>query len=103
MIHSYFHIVKELGLLFLSIDLTTKLYKRFIPAQLLSLKQVNMDGLTGSVQFSENGDRNRINFEILNLQNNSFKQVSSYGIAMLCFSVSYSLLNRLYMACYNRS
>ena len=35
-----------------------------------------MDGITGPVKFNENGERREIEFEILNLRNNTFKKVS---------------------------
>ena len=42
--------------------------------------QVNLDGLTGPINFNEYGKRKGVDLEILNLRNNSFKKVSSIGL-----------------------
>ena len=41
------------------------------------MKQVNLDGMTGRLQFNEHGERKGIQLETLNLRNNSFKKVGS--------------------------
>lgn len=41
-------------------------------------KQVNLDGLSGPIQFNEYGKRKGIELEILNLRNNYFKKVSNH-------------------------
>ncbi|XP_067046387.1 glutamate receptor 4-like isoform X2 [Acropora muricata] len=43
------------------------------------MKKVNLDGITGEVQFDQNGRRNGIHLEILNLQNNSFKKIGKWN------------------------
>ena len=43
---------------------------------LLFYKQASLDGLTGPIHFSEDGARTKIELDILNLRNNSFKKVS---------------------------
>jgi len=43
------------------------------------IKKVNLDGITGEVQFDENGRRNGIQLEILNLRNNSFKKIGKWN------------------------
>ncbi|XP_015753332.1 PREDICTED: glutamate receptor 2-like isoform X2 [Acropora digitifera] len=45
------------------------------------MKKVNLDGITGEVQFDQNGRRNGIHLEILNLQNNSFKKIGKWNTA----------------------
>ena len=43
----------------------------------MCIRQVNFDGMTGSVRFSEDGERAGVQLEILNLRNDSFEQVST--------------------------
>lgn len=43
----------------------------------MCIPQVNFDGITGSVRFSEDGERAAVELEILNLRNDSFQQVST--------------------------
>ena len=43
----------------------------------MCIRQVNFDGITGSVRFSEDGERVAVQLEILNLRNDSFQQVST--------------------------
>lgn len=43
---------------------------------LLFYKQASLDGLTGPIHFSEDGARTKIELDILNLRNDSFKKVS---------------------------
>ena len=43
----------------------------------MCIRQVNFDGMTGSVRFSEGGERAGVQLEILNLRNDSFEQVST--------------------------
>ena len=42
-----------------------------------------MDGLTGPIKFDENGKRKGIELEILNLRNNSFKEVRSKKVQVV--------------------
>ena len=49
----------------------------FITENLMCNRQVNFDGVTGSVRFSEDGERVGVKLEILNLRNDSFVQVST--------------------------
>ena len=42
---------------------------------ILCYRQVSLDGVTGPVQFNEDGKRRETQLEILNLRNNSFKKV----------------------------
>ena len=39
--------------------------------------QINLDGVTGPVKFSDDGERTGVELEILNLRNDSFVKVSS--------------------------
>lgn len=55
---------------------------------LLNNKKVNLDGLTGPVQFSENGMRRNIELDVLNLRNNSFTKVR----IVVAFEVTCSVL-----------
>ena len=43
---------------------------------LFSYRQVNFSGLTGPIQFNEDGKRIEMELEIFNLRNNSFTKVS---------------------------
>ena len=43
----------------------------------MCIRQVNFYGMTGSVRFSEDGERAGVQLEILNLRNDSFEQVST--------------------------
>ena len=43
-------------------------------------RQVNLSGITRLVRFDEDGKRTKVDLEILNLRNNSFKKVSSCRI-----------------------
>ena len=43
----------------------------------MCIRQVNFDGMTGSVRFSEDGERAGVQLEILNLRNDSFEQVGT--------------------------
>ena len=43
----------------------------------MCIRQVNFDGITGSVRFNEDGERAEVQLEILNLRNDSFQQVST--------------------------
>ena len=43
----------------------------------MCIRQVNFDGITGSVRFSEDGERAAVQLEIMNLRNDSFQQVST--------------------------
>lgn len=63
----------------LSDDSANKLlaFPHNISTNILNYKQVNLDGLTGPVQFSEYGTRRKINLDVLNLRNNSFFKVGS--------------------------
>ena len=57
--------------------------------------QVNLDGLTGPVQFNEYGNRKGINLEILNLQNNSFIKVSRWVVSAISYSLfGYRIVNQ---------
>ena len=40
-------------------------------------QQVNFDGVTGPVRFSQDGKRAVVRLEILNLRNDSFRKVST--------------------------
>ena len=40
-------------------------------------QQVNFDGVTGPVRFSQDGKRAGVRLEILNLRNDSFRKVST--------------------------
>ena len=46
-------------------------------------KQVYLDGITGPVQFNEDGKRREIELEVLNLRNNKFEKVSRNEILAL--------------------
>lgn len=43
----------------------------------MCIRQVNFDGITGSVRFSKDGERAAVQLEMLNLRNDSFQQVST--------------------------
>ncbi|XP_067046394.1 glutamate receptor 2-like isoform X1 [Acropora muricata] len=43
------------------------------------MKKVHLNGITGEVKFDENGRRNGIHLEILNLRNNSFKKIGNWS------------------------
>ena len=43
----------------------------------MCIRQVNFDGITGSVRFNEDGERAAVQLEILNLRNDSFQQVNT--------------------------
>lgn len=43
------------------------------------LKKVNLDGITGPIQFDENGERKGVELQILNLRNNTFKKIGTWN------------------------
>ena len=49
---------------------------------IISPKQVSLNGTTGFLQFNEQGERKRVELEILNLRNNSFKKVGISGFKL---------------------
>ena len=55
------------------------------------MKKVVLRGMTGLLQFTERGERERIELEILNLQNNYFKRVGvfylPYHLLHQCFDL----------------
>ena len=59
---------------------------------LSSFLQVNLNGLTGLIQFNKEGERKGFDFEILNLRNNSFSKVGRIGYIadsyLLCHEVA---------------
>ncbi|KAK2553030.1 Glutamate receptor ionotropic [Acropora cervicornis] len=48
-------------------------------AMITCLREASLDGLTGPLHFSEDGARARIELDILNLRNNSFKKIGSWN------------------------
>ena len=57
--------------------------------------QVNwQNGMTGPVQFTEDGYRKEIHLEILNLRNNSFQKVYVFTITISLFFLLFYLSNK---------
>ena len=54
---------------------------------LLLFKQASLDGLTGPLHFSEDGARTKIEMDILNLRNNSFKKLSHKNHKIIWYCV----------------
>lgn len=59
----------------------------------LRMKQVVLRGMTGLLQFSERGERERIELEILNLQNNYFKRVGVFYLPYHLTSSVFRFIN----------
>ena len=68
-----------------------------------SSPQVYLYGITGEVKFDENGRRNGIHLEILNLRNNSFEKVILYmsdsndELILSCLNFELFLFFELYL------
>ncbi|XP_067050317.1 glutamate receptor ionotropic, kainate 3-like [Acropora muricata] len=48
-------------------------------AMIACLRKASLDGLTGPIHFSEDGARTKIELDILNLRNDSFKKIGSWN------------------------
>ena len=60
------------------------------------MKQVNLDGMTGRLQFNEHGERKGIQLETLNLRNNSFKKVGSCSTITVLSNLNFQFSFKFY-------
>ncbi|XP_078382291.1 glutamate receptor 2-like [Oculina patagonica] len=77
----------------ISINRTTDGLKDSSARIFACIKKVNLDGLTGPIQFNENGKRKEIELEILNLRNNSFKKIGIWSSSKRAILFENILLN----------